>query len=85
MACCALHNYLTETNWSSYSPPDSLDSENFDDGIIIQGSTSVDSPILDLDKKHPGNMINAAKKTKENFMNYFVNEGQVPWQNKFVH
>ncbi|CAK1592419.1 unnamed protein product [Parnassius mnemosyne] len=29
MACCALHNYLTETNQASYSPPEILDRDYF--------------------------------------------------------
>lgn len=85
MACCALHNYLTETNRLSYSSPDSLDSKIFDNGKIIQSSISADSNMIDLGKRHQGNVTNAAKKTRENFMNHFANEGQVPWQSKFVH
>lgn len=37
MASCALHNYLTETNQATYSPPETHDVEMFDEGTIIQG------------------------------------------------
>lgn len=54
MACCALQNYLTETNRSYYIPPNSLDREIFDKGTIIQGLTSADSHMIDLDRRYPG-------------------------------
>ncbi|CAK1591625.1 unnamed protein product [Parnassius mnemosyne] len=84
LACCALHNYLTETNQANYSPPEILDREFFDNGTIIQGVTSADSDMIDLDRRHQGNITNAAKKTREDFMKYFVNEEQVPWQDNFI-
>lgn len=37
-----------------------------------------------LEITRQGRTLNA-KIVRENFMNYFVNEGQVPWQNNFVH
>lgn len=84
MASCALHNYLTETNQATYSPPESHDMEMFDEGTIIQGSTLADSHMISLDKRQQGNVTNAAKRVRDNFINYFVNEGQVPWQSNFV-
>jgi len=84
MASCALHNYLTETNQASYSPPETHDTEMFDDGTIILGSTSTGSCMIDLDRRQQGNITNAAKRIRESFMDYFVNEGQVPWQSNFV-
>jgi len=58
--------------------------EMFDDGTIIQGSTSTGSHMIDLDRKQQGNVTNATKRIRESFMDYFVNEGQVPWQSNFV-
>jgi len=84
MASCALHNYLTETNQASYSPPETHDTEMFDYGTIILGSTSTGSYMIDLDRRQQGNVTNAAKRIRESFMDYFVNEGQVPWQSNFV-
>lgn len=56
----------------------------FDDGTIIHGSTSTGSHMIDLNRRRQGNVTNAAKRIRESFMDYFVNEGQVPWQSNFV-
>lgn len=56
----------------------------FDAGTIIQASTSTSSHMMDLDRRQKGNVTNAAKRIRESFMDYFVNEGQVPRQSNFV-
>jgi len=38
--------------------------EMFDDGTIIQGSTSTGSHMIDLDRKQQGNVTNATKRIK---------------------
>lgn len=78
MACCALHNYLIKSVPNSYSPQECFDRENLEDGTIAQGYTSMDSNMERLDRRNPGNTFNAAKKVREDFMNYFVNEGRIP-------
>lgn len=50
----------------------------FNDGTIIQGSTSADWDIIGLDRRLQGNVTNATKRIRDNFISYFVNEGQVP-------
>jgi len=37
-----------------------------------------------LDARNPGNIAKTKKIIREEFMNYFNNEGSVPWQNYFI-
>ncbi|KAG5868769.1 hypothetical protein JTB14_024587 [Gonioctena quinquepunctata] len=84
MASCALHNYLIKSS-SSYCQPECFDRENCDEGSITPGFDTVNSGMTNLDRRNLGNPSIAAKKIREDFMNYFVNGGSVPWQNNFVH
>nr|CAI5831863.1 unnamed protein product [Callosobruchus analis] len=57
MACCTLHNYLTEANSVPYILPESYDRGNLDEGSTIYGLSSRNSAIIDLDRRHPGQQI----------------------------
>lgn len=85
VACCTLHNYLIKSVPNSYSPLECFDRENLEDGIVSQGYTSINSNMERLDRRNSGIISNAAKKVREDFMNYFVNEGRIPWQSNFTH
>ena len=83
----ALHNYLMSTSASQlYAPTESLDSEDIENGTIRVGMTPDNSNMLCLQRSHiAGNIPLDAKRVRQEFMNYFANEGQVPWQQNFVH
>jgi hypothetical protein len=77
-ATCALHNYLMSAVSQTYAPPDSLDSEDIENGTFRIGLTSGSSNILPLRMSHTaGNIPFNAKQVRQEFMNYFTNEGQV--------
>ena len=78
MASCVLHNFLMKSVPNSYSPPESFDRVNMEDGTIVSGFHT-------SNRRNPGNTSNDAKKVRQDFINYFVNEGQVPWQNNFIN
>jgi hypothetical protein len=85
-ATCALHNYLLSAVSQTYAAPDSLDSEDIENGTVLVGLTSGNSNILPLQRScTTGNIPFHAKEVRQEFMNYFANEGQVPWQQNFVH
>lgn len=84
MACCALHNYLIRKLPNSYTNPDCFDREDYDTGTIIPGCTTDISTMEPLERRNVGNISRTPKKIREEFMNYFNNEGQVPWQNNFI-
>lgn len=84
MACCVLHNYLMKTLPSCYASSECFDSENRDEGSTTSGYEANNVYVYGLNRNNPGNMARAAKKVREDFMNYFANEGQVPWQLNFI-
>lgn len=85
MATCVLHNFLMKVVPNFYSPPECFDRENTEDGTTVLGYHTTDSRMQRLDRKNPGNTAFSAKKMREDFMNYFVNEGQIPWQLNFIN
>ena len=85
MASCALHNFLIKTVPNSYSPPDCFDRENTEDGTTVSGFHTNNSNMESLNNRTQGNTANDAKKVRADFINYFVNEGAVPWQHNFIN
>ncbi|XP_023209751.1 uncharacterized protein LOC111612739 [Centruroides sculpturatus] len=83
MATCVLHNFLMKSVPSFYSP-ECFDYENTDIGTIILGYNTEDSKMVQLVRNNSGNTSFLAKKVREEFMDYFVNEGQIPWQLNFI-
>jgi hypothetical protein len=85
MASCALHNFLITSLPHCYAPSECFDCENLDEGSVKLGLTARDSTMERMQTRNLGNVPRTAKQIREEFMSYFVNEGQVPWQNNFVH
>lgn len=91
MFCCIhLHNFLRRNSNSRqfHSPPGTLDYENVDEGMIIQGSwhTEIenDTGMINLNRI-PRRPNEEAKTVRDNFMNYFMStEGRVCWQDKYL-
>ena len=84
MAACALRNFLIEEQSSLYAPSTLLYEESTSDGSIISlGCDSSNSNMKHLNRQR-GNSTNAAKENRNKFMQYFINEGAIPWQNKHI-
>lgn len=86
LACCVLHNFLIVNNKEKYAPPRSFDRMNTE-GDIIDGDWRAESgnnlgPFENF--TGIGNPTNDAKAIREEFQEYFVNEGEVPWQYKYL-
>ncbi|XP_025191748.1 uncharacterized protein LOC112591999 [Melanaphis sacchari] len=84
MESCVLHNYLIKKVPNLYAPTDGFDREQIDNGTTLEGYDSSNSAMEPLDAKNPRNIAKTSKMIKEEFMNYFNNEGSVPWQNYFI-
>lgn len=85
MASFALHNFLIENSPTLYAPQKCFYQEDIENGSVTKNGYNVEnSNIHSLDCRNPENIANTAKQVRENFMNYFFNEGMVPWQNKFI-
>lgn len=84
MATCALHNFLIEHQSSTYAPAQCRYQENSHDGSIISmGYDSYQSNMIPLNRRR-GNTCNDAKEIRNKFMNYFMNDGKVPWQSNHI-
>lgn len=84
MACCVLHNFLRRNNGNNYILPTYLDKENMDTEEIDMGLRADQDIFLNLQpgrNRHP--TANAAQ-VRERYMEYFCNDGMVPWQDIFI-
>lgn len=84
MASCALHNFLIAHSRNHYSPSECFDQENAENGTILPGLHAGDH-MIPLNRRGYGNTALNAKNIREQFMDYFSNEGSVPWQNNFIN
>lgn len=76
LTCCYLHNFLRRRSQNSYTPD--LNDTNSDGIIELQG-------LVDLQvDTNSGNISNDAKYCRNKFVEYFVNEGRVEWQDDSV-
>lgn len=59
--------------------------ENDQDGSILSlGYDSAQSNMNPLESCNRGNNCGNAKQLREKFVDYFIDEGKVPWQNKHI-
>lgn len=81
LACCALHNFLITRSSRVYAPPGSYDRYDTN-GTLIPGEwrdTVTDTSMYPLESNTPY-IADNAKKIREEFEQYFVNEGEISWQ-----
>lgn len=85
MAACALHNFLMDKQPTVYAPASCLYRENSEDGnLLSSGCDSADSNMNPLQSFNPGRTCKNAKEVREHFMDYFMDEGKVAWQNNHI-
>lgn len=85
MATIALHNFLMENVPYSYAPTRCFYHENINNGTVVnRGYDTERSTMEDLQRRNQGNVLNNAKIIRQEYQNYFVNEGKVPWQDNFI-
>lgn len=83
LACCALHNFLRRNNPNKYCPSECFD-EDLERGELVPGLRATQEVFVDLQRGQNRNATSTAKEIREQFKNYFCNEGRVPWQDKFI-
>jgi len=85
MASCVLHNFLLKMVPTSYAPPECFDRENISKGTISIGYEAQNDHTYSLSRTNQsGKPPQSAKELREEFMKYFTNEGQVPWQQECI-
>ncbi|KAJ8876533.1 hypothetical protein PR048_020978 [Dryococelus australis] len=78
MACCTLHNFL-RSKVHQKTPLESLDEEELKSGNVSPGPRCNESMSLSKTSWHP---TNSAKLVRESFVEN-LNNGHVPWQQRF--
>lgn len=85
LTCCALHNFLRKKSPQTYTPPESMDTENITADYSLELGDRCDPNLMhDLQRGRRGQIFNDAKIIREKFCYYFNNEGSVPWQDNLV-
>lgn len=85
MACCVLHNFLRRQYPVTYTPTTTLDYEDTIQGTLTLGLRADSTNLLELDRGHFRRISNDAKITREEFSQYFNNEGVLSWQNEMCN
>lgn len=76
-ACVALHNYLITIK--------DLRNENLLEDDDSTAEDEIADGLLPLEPLITENMTEYSKKVRESFVNYFMNEGRVAWQNNVLN
>lgn len=84
LACCALHNFMMSRNEDVYAPMGSMD--RYENNVLIPGEWRQETTELSLypiENLAPS-IVNNVQQIREEFAQYFANEGEVPWQYKQI-
>lgn len=84
MACCVLHNFLRRNRRDYYTPVTCFDVEDPITGDIELGLRPEPNTLLELQHGSNRHASVEANKVRDLYMNYFIQEGAVPWQANFV-
>lgn len=84
----ALHNWLRTTS-TTYVNGGLVDSENLENAFITSGSWRIkqrNQSLIDISRNiETNNHRREAAAIREKYVDYFVRNGAVPWQNQMVH
>ena len=83
-AILTLHNVLRKQSAEAYSPACLFDRECYEEGRIEDGSWRNNGDLVPLERNISRNASSDSKQIRNEFKNYFVNEGSVPWQRRMV-
>jgi len=84
MTTCAPHSFLRRTSPDTYTPPECFDTEDLQNGTVTAGLRSNPSSMATLKMGSNRNLQLTGKEVRSQFMEYFNNEGKVPWQDNCI-
>ena len=82
LTTCVLHNFLRRNARQTYTPPQSLDLENTENGKLNGGDWRNDNQLTSLLQTYNRHYADESKEQREYFKQYFNNEGNVLWQDQ---
>ncbi|XP_058833789.1 uncharacterized protein LOC131691426 [Topomyia yanbarensis] len=86
LACCALHNYLSMKNPTNYTPRTMIDQID-ENGSVTPGhwrNEGFGNNFTNLEQESRRYISNNAQAIRNEFQNYFMEEGEVNWQFKYI-
>lgn len=83
LACCTLHNFLRRHATNKYMPSLSADSENITSGELIPGQWRTVGELVPLQRRPRASNL-SAREVRENYKQYFNNQGAVEFQDRMV-
>lgn len=84
-AICVLHNFLISRSQRIYAPRGSFDTENHVNGTIEIGEwRQQNNTLIPVQINHNLRGNTQAKDIQMEFTQYFQEEGEVPWQFKYI-
>lgn len=83
-ACCALHNWLRSMKSSTEYSMDFEDTEN---GYLEEGTWRhlPSEGLVPIPRNMYNHSSQNARQIREEFADYFMGEGSVPWQSRMIH
>jgi hypothetical protein len=84
MASCALHNFLRKTYPDTYTLSECFDTEDLQNGTVTAGLRRNPSSMATMKRGSNRNHQLTGKEVKSQFVEYFNNEGKVPWQDNCI-
>lgn len=84
MASCVLHNYLRRKSSTYYTSANHLDWEDIENGNVVQGQWRQVGELVAL-QKSSFVAHRAAKSIRDQFKNYYNNEGRVSFQETMIN
>lgn len=76
LACCYLHNYLRRKLTDQYTGSST--------GDPVNSNITEPQSLTSLQPLHRRNIATSAKNIRQNYCDYFNNEGKVPWQDQII-
>lgn len=81
---CALHNFLRRRRPQTNTSPESMDRENIDECFVELRERCDPELMYNLQHRTRGQISNSAKIVRNEFNQYFNNEGSVSRQDNFI-
>lgn len=85
LSCCVLHNFLRRKCANTYTPRESLDRENIEQGTIQLGLRVDPNRLANLQYGQNKRSYKEAIEVRQSFTQYFNEEGSVSWQERMIH
>lgn len=85
MACCVLHNFLRRNCRTNYSPANTLEREDTENGSIILGEWRNDQRFMH-ELNNTGRILGSeeARECRNTYTEYFTGRGSVEWQDRMI-